>query len=63
MDTGIYFFITGMFLISTLMICIIHIKRNINNNNNNHINYHFTEPIIVESLPMYTPRYELECME
>lgn len=62
MDTGIYFFITGMFLISTLMICIIHIKRNINNSNVNY-NYNFTEPIIVESLPMYTPRYELEYIE
>jgi len=58
MDLGVLFF-GGIFSIGTLIIFIMLIKQTFIDNRANN----FTEPTIVESLPVYTPRYELECIE
>jgi len=54
MDLVLLFF-AGIFSISTLIIFIMLIKQTFRDNRDNN----FTEPITVESLPMYTPKYEL----
>lgn len=58
MDLGVLFF-GGIFSIGTLIIFIMLIKQTFIDNRANN----FTESTIVESLPVYTPRYELECIE